>query len=229
MEVGESHVLENMIRASLIFTVCFYGNLLSLLHFAVAELRGNNPFAVRINTTFLHLILELAGGELATKNIRTSAGDFAPHYVAMLEAAQYAEINTSVIEQFVRQLSQPAMAVTTICTQLSFGEEVKNYLVFSDRCTSTFNDSFATIALRELFLAEPFAVIAANLPRHQKFERYKTFLTSHVILDCSEHGTLMAEALGAITDVSKSLSTMIEFLQLRKAVYDACLSPKSIY
>jgi hypothetical protein len=229
MKVHEPYVLENMIRASLIFTACFYGNLVSLLYFVVQDLRNPNPLAVRKNTRFLHLILELATGELATRNIRIDSGEFAPHYVSMLEAAQAAGVDTRVVEQFISQLQNPQITVEAASRQPSFVPQVRNYLIFSDRCTKSFTDCFATISLRELYLAEPFSIIAANLPTQQRYEKYRSFINSHVVIDRSEHGTLMAQALEEITDVDRVLSTMIEFLRFRKTVYDACLAVQPIY
>jgi Protein of unknown function (DUF3050) len=229
MRVSELHVLENMIRASLLFTVCFYGNLLSLAYFVLLDLRGNNSFAVPSQTKFLHLILELASGELATKNIKTASGEFAPHYVSMLEAAQAAGIDTTAIEQFVRVLKHPDYTVEKAALQAGFNQETSAYLTFSNSCTENFPDCFATIALRELFLAEPFGVIVENLPNQTIYKKYEQFLRSHIEFDTKEHAILMSEALHEVVDVDRALSTMVNFLKLRKSVYDVCLLKRPLY
>ena len=79
MLVQKKQVLDNMIRASLIFTVCFYANTLSLLYFALQRLKENNALSVQKNTESIHLFLELASGELATRNIPNQQNSYSPH------------------------------------------------------------------------------------------------------------------------------------------------------
>ena len=227
MLINKPHILDNMIRASLAFTVCFYGNLLSCLNFTVLNLFRPHPFRISKNNENLYLFLQMALGELATKNIQTKDNCYSPHYVSMLEAAQNANINTSQIELLVSQITSESSSLEFIKSK--FHPDLIKYLTFSEKCTRSFEDSFATIALRELTLSDNFKVILNNLPNEDKFNGYKVFLSTHIEVDSNEHGVLMAKALEDVKDINRCLKTMIDFYKCRIKVYDACLSPNSIF
>ena len=225
MKVREKHVLENMIRASLVFTVCFYANLLASLKHIVDEKYKKNPFSVDKDNTLLHLFLELSSGELATNNISNQG--YSPHYVPMLNAAKQAGVNTNKIEKFVKHIQ--TQNVETLCKKLKFSAELTRYLEYSYKCTQNFDTSFATIALREITLPINFNVIHRNLPNDAKYNGYRRFLSAHINLDKGEHGKLMSEALNKTKNRKKILNTMIQFYTFRKQVYNACLSKTPLF
>ncbi|GEM_PF-2843303 len=227
MYVKEQHILENMIRASLLFTVCFYANLLSLLFFEVKRLKGKNPFAVQENTQLAYLLLNLSLGEIATKNIPTRKEFYCPHYVPMLEAAYEAGIDTKKIEEFVRKAN--TKKVKELTKELKFSKPIKDYLEYSEECTKSFEGCLATIALRELTLSFNFRVISENTPKNKKYEKYKSFLSGHIVIDEHYHSKLMKEALTNFKDVDKLINIMINFYKLRKRIYDECLLSSPIY
>jgi len=227
MLVNEKHVLDNMVRASLMFTVCFWGNTLSLLHLALENLKQKNALAVKKDTTFIHLFLELASGELATKNIPTKQNIYSPHYVPMLEATNDAGVDPNKIENFVSEIGKNNLK--ELCGKLQFSKPVIDYLSYSERCTKTFDTSFATIALRELTLSMNFKIILENLPKDKKYDKYKVFLSKHIKLDETEHGIIMKKALEEFGKVDELIDVMIKFYTFRKNVYDACLLNKPIF
>lgn len=227
MKVGSPVVLENMIKASLIFTVCFYANLLTVLRGAAARTSSRSPFGVQWDTELLHLVLALASEELATDNIVTKQGGYSPHFVPMFEAAVAAGVDVSAVRQFIDLVGDGA-GIEEACRAAGFGPALTAYLQYSFECTQSFDDSFATIALRELTLAGNFQVIVDHLPTEERFDLYRTFLTGHIGLDAGDHEgsheQLMAAALEGVDDVDRSLAVMIRFYHLRFGVYDACLN-----
>ena len=227
MKLIEEHVTLNMIRASLAFTVCFYGNLIACLKFIVGTQLGRHPFAVEPNGTLLHLFLALADGELATKNIPTKNNSFTPHYVAMLEAAEDAGIETFAIEELVLQLRTARGPLSN--TLNGFHPALIDYMLYSEQCTRKFEDAFATIALRELTLSTNFSIIERHLPTKPQFDRYRKFLQTHIEVDSGEHAQLMSEALLEVDDIGQSISTMINFYKRRQLVYEACLDPIALF
>ncbi|NQV91964.1 DUF3050 domain-containing protein [Candidatus Woesearchaeota archaeon] len=225
MLVKEKHVLDNMIRASLLFTVCFYGNTLSLLHLALGRLKERNSLAVQKDNEFIHLFLDLADGEIATKNIKTKEDTYSPHYVSMLEAAQDAKIDIKEIENFVSKINNDNLKKIT----REFSDPVVNYLAYSEKCTQTFNGAFATVALRELTLSLNFKIIHDHLPKSKQYQKYKVFLSKHIDLDETEHSVLMKKALSQVENVDELINIMLTFYELRRKVYDACLLKNNIY
>lgn len=229
MKLGEQYVLDNMIRASLVFTTCFYGNLHSSLTHYLGGMHNGSRLAVPSNTKQLHLLLELSRGELATKNIPTKAGNYSPHFVPMLEAAKSAKIKTKKLEHFINLVGKPEWPVRTAAKELGFNLELTEYLSFSDLCTKTYKDSFATVALRELTLPGSFSQILRHLPKYKRYDKYKEFLGMHIEFDNDQHGPLMTQALEDLPDVDRAMDTMIEFYDLRKWVYDSCLREPPIF
>jgi hypothetical protein len=234
MRVEEPHTLNNTIQMSLVATVCFYGSLTVTLKGAVDQLCGKSPFAVTRRTDFLHLILELAAEELATDNIPTRQGGFSPHFVPMFEAAEDAGIDLSAVECLLTNLTV-GVNMEEACLNSGFCKELREYLVFSEQCAQNFLDSFATIALRELTLAEIFQYIVDSLPQDSRYDRYRRFLSDHIALDGGErkegdnHGVLMAKALEGIEDIDRAIDRMIRFYGYRLAVYDRCLQPEPLF
>lgn len=280
MKVGNENTRHNMMRASLAFTVCFYGNLHASLRGIVdkaledAEEPLHTPlmrlqtqlqehsFAVhkendtlhkalsdtiaalgedRSNHKLLHLFLDLANGELATQNIETEttkAGHYSPHYVAMLEACEEAGVNAQKMEALIGGMAKPDASIEQTLTDIQPSPELAAYYAYSEQCTHQPEKCFATIALRELSLADNFKVIKAHLPKDDKYRLYEDFLGKHIDLDQGEegtemeedkHGALMAEALAEVENVDDALNTMISFYALRKRVYDACLKEEGLY
>ena len=196
MKLGNQYIIDNMIRASLTFTMCFYGNAhASLSHYMGKMHMEGSRLAVPANTETLHLWLDLANGELATNNIPTRKGDHCPHYVPMLEAAEEAGINTSPIKEFTQQSHFHRYSIRDTCKKEGFAESLCDYLTYSDQCTKTYEDASATIALRELTLANNFSIIVQHLPADNKYSPYLNFLTSHIELDTNDHGPLMSKLL----------------------------------
>jgi len=227
MEVKEGYVLDNMIRASLLFTVCFYSNTSSLLYHYLGELRKKSPLGVKENTDLLRLFLDLSLGELATKNIKTEEEFYSPHYLAMKEAAFQAKIDVSKIEEFIKVIKNGN--IFEVGKNLGFSKEVINYLEYSEECSKSFKTSLATVTLRELTLPLNFRIIRDNLPNESKYSKYREFLSKHIELDESEHSSLMKKALEEQEDVEGLIDVMIKFYTLRKKVYDACLRKEAIY
>jgi hypothetical protein len=217
----------NIVKAGLAFTSCFYGNLVGALC-GYLQREQCSPLTVEHNTEVLHLLLDLASGELATKNIPTRAGNYSPHYVAMLEAAQEAGVNTEPFEQFQRDLAT-GLWVKAASRNNGFCPELTAYLSKSDYCAKRPELALATIALRELTLSSGFSVLLEHLPVDQKYDKLRNFYQAHIELDEGEHGPLMAKALSSVTDIGKSMSVMIDFYELRKAVYDACLTQPCLW
>lgn len=234
MRVREPHILDNMIRASLAFTSCFYANLLVSLEGELQRLRGTSPFVVTRRTDQLHLLIALADEELATDNIETVQGGMSPHFVPMFEAAQAAGIEVVPMEKQIQFLSE-GHSMPEACRLAGLCGALGQYYVESARCAESYESSFATIALRELTLSDNFQVIVDHLPNGPRLEKYRLFLTGHIGLDSGEregeanHGQLMAEALERVEDVSGALDTMIQFYAARLAVYDACLLPEPLW
>jgi hypothetical protein len=235
MRVGSPHILNNMIRASLAFTSCFYANLLVSLEGELKQLRGRSPFVVTRRTDQLHLLIALADEELATDNLVTKQGGMSPHFVPMFEASQAAGIGTEGIEQHILLLSQGA-SMSEACDGAGFRDSLKQYFSVSEWCSQSYSRSFATIALRELTLANNFQVIVDHLPDEPRLGSYKYFLTEHIGLDAGErkageanHAELMSEALERVEDVSKALEVMIRFYEARLAVYEDCLQPEPLF
>lgn len=234
MRVEEPHILNNTIRMSLVATICFFANLLVVTEGAVMQLRGKSPFAVTWRTDFLYLILSLAAEELATDNIATRQGGYSPHFVPMFEAAEDAGITLQPILLFLNLL-EGGSSMDEACRKAGFCDSLREYMVFSDLCTRNFWDSFATIALRELTLAQIFQYIVDNLPRDSRYRLYRIFLTSHIELDGGEreegdnHGELMAKALEDMEDVDRAIDIQIRFYTYRKAVYDDCLLTQPLF
>ncbi len=234
MKVSEEYILHNMIQASLIFTVCFYSNLMAALHAVVKKLAKNNHF-VPTDNRVLHLFLQLASEELATKNIPTKDGLYSPHYVSMLEAAQYAGVDTLKVETYVSMMGEGKIHFESITEEIGFSKELHDYMLCSlNSCRSDWG-SVDTIALRELTLSANFKVILANLPDEEKYSKYRHFLSAHVELDSGDseenHGQLM---LGVLQDMDEtraswSLGHMLYFYFLRKKVYDRCLTKEGIF
>ncbi len=225
MLIRQPYVLHNMIRVSLVFTVCFYGNLLATLRHIIEAKYVRHPFSIDKDNKLLHLFLELSSGELATNNIFKDG--YSPHYVPMLNAAKQAGINTTKIENFVKLVEK--QNVKTICKNLKFSKPITDYLVYSNKCTKSLDRSFATIALREITLSINFNIIHKHLPKGSKYNGYRKFLSTHINLDIGEHGKLMSEALSEIKSGDEILQTMIKFYTLRKLIYDACLSKAPIF
>lgn len=227
MKVGRPIVLENMIKASLVFTICFYANLLTVLRGAAARTSPRNPFAVQPDTELLHLVLALAGEELATDNIETKRGGYSPHFLPMFEAAEEAGVDVDAVSRFI-DLVAGGVNIKEACDAVEFCPALTAYMQYSFECTQSFDDSFATIALRELTLSGNFQVIVDHLPQEERLDRYRKFLTGHIGLDAGDHEgsheQLMAAALERVELVDRSLAVMIRFYHLRLAVYDACLS-----
>ncbi len=209
------NVRENIVRSSLIATVCFYINLSACLRYELERIRGRSKFFVELNGTFLHLLLELCDGELATNNM-PDASSYEPHYGSMLRAARDISINTRPIESIVDG------SISTIEGVLV--PEAAEYLRFSYQCSLRQEDAFATIALRELTLAESFKVILANIPQTESYARFRGFVSSHIALDEKEHSGIVANALEHFQDVDALIETMIAFYDKRARMYDYCLS-----
>jgi hypothetical protein len=235
MKVREEYILHNMIRASLIFTICFYSNLLAALGSVVRKL-STTPHHVPEDNKVLHLFLQLATEELATKNIPTEKNLYSPHYVAMLEAAKYAGVDVSQIEEYNQFAKEGTVKLGYALNNLGFTEELKAYMLFSVQCVQSVEQHIATIALRELTLSANFKTILDSLYYKPEYSKYCRFLSSHIELDSNEsndenHGQLMLGVLDDMNEaqVTLALDTMIEFYTLRKAVYDTCLTKEGIY
>lgn len=235
MRVGTPHCLNNMIRASLAFTSCFYANLLVALEGELKELHGCSPFVVTRRTDRLHLLIALADEELATDNIETKQGGMSPHFVPMYEAAQAAGIDVVGMDLHILQLSL-GYSMTDACKEADFCESLRQYFEVSEWCAESYDRSFATIALRELTLADNFQIIVDHLPDDSRLDAYRLFLTSHVGLDAGEreageanHGELMFKALEQVENVGDALEVMIRFYERRQAVYDSCLQPEPLF
>lgn len=229
MKVSKPHVRDNMLRASTAFTTCFYGNLCATLEHYMSSMHKGSRLAAKKNTQMLHLLLDLATGELATKNIPTHDDNHCPHYVPMKEAANASGIDTSALEHFVEAIDSKGADVLYECEQAGFNNELTEYFIYSDACSEKFEDAFATIALRELTLSDNFHVIVNSLPNDRAYDDWRVFLNAHIELDEEEHGPLMAQALESIQDVDRAINTMIEFYTRRKAVYDSCLDENPIW
>jgi len=227
MLVKKKPILDNMIRASLLFTVCFYGNTLSLLHLALERLKQKSPLAVQTNIEFIHLFLDLASGEIATKNISNKEGTYSPHYVPMLEAAKKSGVDTKKIEEFVSKIDNKNL--NKLCKELQFSKAVSDYMKYSEKCTQSFEGSFATVSLRELTLSFNFKIIKDHLPKYKRYQKYDNFLSKHIELDQKEHRILMKRALEQSNNVDELINIMVKFYTLRKKVYDACLLDAPIY
>lgn len=227
MKVREKHVLDNMIRASLLFTICFYSNTSSLLYHYLGRLGEKGFFRVKENTEFLRLFLDLAVGELATKNIKTNEDIYSPHYLAMKEAAKESGIDVSKIEKFVKNVEK--FNVDVLGEEVGFSKEVIDYLIYSEKCSKSFRASLATVTLRELTLPLNFRIIRDNLPKDKKYSKYNEFLSKHIELDENEHSKLMKKALEEQEDVDRLIEIMINFYTLRKRIYDSCLKKEAIY
>ena len=235
MRMETSHCRNNITQASLAFTVCFYANLLVAIQGELKRLHGRSPFAVTRRTDLLHLLLALCKEELATNNIKTLQGGMSPHFVPMIEAAEAAGVRTAGVEQLILLLSQ-GISMSEACDRAGFRDSLKQYFLLSEWCTQDWMRSFATIALRELTLADNFQVIADHLPGESCWEKYRLFLTGHICLDAGEraddevnHGQLMSEALEGVEDVGGMLDVMIRFYKVRLLVYEDCLQPQSLW
>lgn len=219
-------VIDNMVRASLLFTVCFYGNLLGCLRTFLDRL-PSHPFAVQEDGAMLHLLLSLANEELATENIKPQRVEVGPHYVFMLEAAQHAGIDTSPIEYLIENVEHEELESLMVAKH--FREPARAYMLFSDRCARDFYAALSTVALRELSLGTAFTRLDDQIPEGDRFGPYKFFLQAHVELDSEDHGPLMQQALLQVDDVGRSIDTMINFYTRRLNVYDACLEAAPLY
>jgi Protein of unknown function (DUF3050) len=226
MRVATPHCQENMMRASLAFTVCFNANLAACVKGALEQ---RHPLIVRRDTSLLHLFLELAGEELATDNLPLGQAEaFSPHFVPMYEAALEAGIDVSAIDRLMASL-EAGQPLTEALNELGVEPRLAAYLEYSAQCAERFEDAFATIALRELTLSANFRVILNSLPEEGRFAKYRLFLSGHVELDEGGHAFLMAAALESVSDPKGMLDVMIEFYTSRKAVYDACLDERNLF
>jgi hypothetical protein len=242
--------LDNMVRASLLFTVCFYGNLLGCLRGYLSAALPKHPFAVQEDGTFLHLLLSLADEELSTGNIPMKRTTIGPHYVAMLEAAQAAGINTEPVETLVRNARSHAfgnrdgeirMNLRTVMQETGFHRSCIEYMLLSEQCAEIYHSALSTVGLRELSLSPAFEKLQLRIPADSKYEGYKIFLQKHIELDSgsnsaceignyeNSHGHIMAQALALIPNVGDSINAMVRFYQARLAVYDACLAFAPIF
>ncbi|OGD60906.1 hypothetical protein A3A71_03300 [Candidatus Berkelbacteria bacterium RIFCSPLOWO2_01_FULL_50_28] len=220
--------IDNMVRASLLFTVCFYGNLLGCLRGYLSAL-PEHPFAVQEDGTFLHLLLSLSDEELSTNNIPTKRTECGPHYVAMLEAAQDAGIDTGPIEALVASVAAGNLQI--LMKREGFHPKAIDYMVFSESCAGTYQRALSTVALRELTLTTAFdnlekAILKINDPR---FDRYCAFLRAHIQLDGDTHGPIMKQALSLVDNITTSIDTMIHFYERRLGVYNVCLADEKLY
>lgn len=234
MEVREKHVLDNMIRASLAFTVCFYANLLVLAYNTLGDLLKNrSPFGVQEEMARLHFVLDLAAGELAASYPPSRRCRYGPHYVPMLEAAQQAGVDTTQVERFVAFEGQTyTFRSREMLTDTTFCPELSDYLAYSNHCTKVPWMCMATIILREITLSGNFHRIVEHLPDEERLAGFRLFLTSHIELDEGEHAGLAEGILAEYSDedeIGLILMTMIEFYTNRRAVYDACLREEPIY
>ncbi len=230
--------IDNMVRASLLFTVCFYGNLLGCLRGYLSAALPSHPFAVKEDGQFLHLILSLADEELSTDNIPMKRVSIGPHYVAMLEAAQQAGINTEPVEILVRnartehfgaQDGEHRANVRSVMVGEGFHTSCTDYMVLSEHCANTYYEALSTVGLRELSLSPAFENLQLKIPNESKYEAYRHFLKAHIELDDGKHGPIMKQALSLIPNIGDSINTMVKFYQVRLTVYDACLAAHPIY
>jgi hypothetical protein len=239
LRLRKQHVIDNMIRASLVFTVCFYGNLIRTLSFYL-ERKAESPFAVDEDNGMLYLFLQLAIGELATKNIPTEKGLYSPHYVAMREAAIAAGIDVRKIDDLVRDAHSTRWGEmegghTNLIKEWEkyskVSDAISSYLFMSIQDCNDNRDCFPSIAIRELTLSANFRTLLEYLPVDATYDKYRIFLRAHVELDEGEHAALMSKALESIDSdfvLDRAFLTMIDSYKHRKAVYDACLNEASI-
>ncbi len=230
--------LDNMVRASLLFTVCFYGNLLGCLRGYLSAALPEHPFAVQEDGTFLHLLLSLADEELSTNNIPMQRVSIGPHYVAMLEAAQAAGIDTTPVETLVKSARKRALAgragearmdLRAVMQSVGFHRSCVDYMLLSEQCAEKYYAALSTVGLRELSLSPAFASLVEKIPADSKYDGYRLFLKMHIELDDGNHGPIMTKALALIPNVDDSINVMVRFYQSRLAVYDACLAMDPIY
>lgn len=235
MHVATETVRRNMIQASLVFTVCFYGHLWSAFQFVFGSRERRGPFGVQQDLSLLHLLFELARDELTDK---LPGRDYrGPHYAMLLDGAKQAGIRTEPVEKLAYYFTGPyvisqgcedILDATTLC------QELKNYLDYSHlAATRIFESAMVTLALRELTLAPNFRVIRDHMPDNEKYRATREFFVRHVELDENTHRPLMTRFLEIYLSgeayVPWALDIMIRFYTLRLAVYDRCLQRKPLY
>ncbi len=228
----EQDSLTHMIESSLLFTVCFYRNLRSVLFHTVAEL----AIGMEYDTERLSLVMRLCSGELTdrVRSLDEGLSVYGPHYVWMFRAARAAGISTEPIERFVYLLND-GQVCSEACHAVGFNQAVTEYLDFSTECCKSYHASLATIAGREHVLAETFEIMVGSLPSGGHLDQYREFLAAHVVADRDKpvdpHADLMTRLveLQSPEDMGQMVVVMYEFFKRRKAVYDTCLTVGGLY
>lgn len=210
----------NVVRAALLATVCFYRNLNACVHHELQRAHERSPFYVESDGRLLHLLLALAAGELAAKNM-PDAVHHEPHYCGMLRAASAAGVETEAVEELVCGRKS--------LTHSGLSPAAMEYLHMSAECCKTFIDSFATIAIRELTLSSSFHRILTGLPPDKRYAPFRGFLEAHIELDEEAHAGFMKEALEVLGNTEQVIGTMIAFYHRRAEMYDACLETRALF
>lgn len=240
MRIRTQSTLDNMARVSLLATICFYGHLMGCIKGEIDRLVKASLFWVTRDTSRLDIFRQMVGEEITAMNIPTEASHPSPHFVPMYESAVEMGLDLSPVDRFLNLVGS-GIGAGEAASLAGFHPALINYFAVSATCAKSYEGCIATVSLRENTLSIFFSTILEHLPPDKKYDKYRVFLKSHVMLDSEDrdggelnHGQLMLQMMSSMVAEQPSLSdtlmnSMVTFYQARKAAYDACLGEVPVF